>query len=591
MKLLISIFFLLGIQSQLLADFKLVCPPDITISCTEDLSDQSRWGKAYTDENGHIKYQHDCKVVYNIDECGVGTIMRTWGVMSPETFLWVTCSQWITLSNANAFGYRDISFPPSITIESCNPQDSLKRLPRPYDRPSWKTNKCAKPMLNYTDQVFKISDGCVKIERTWKILDWCVYDPFNNPGRGIFVGTQIIKLITKDDSASIYCLRDTTVIADKECNGATVILPPAILHSPCNMPYIIRNTSPYATDSLADASGFYPVGTTKFYFIAEYGCGSEIKCEMTVTVQSKIPPTPYCLTGVIVDLMPIDDDLDGIPNRGMVEIWASDLNKGSFHKCPGQKLRFSFSNDPTTTHKIFTCDEIGDNEVEIWVTDSLGNQDFCKTVVTIQNNTGIPNCKGKTLKDKKLDFALALNDAWTGKSLQSLQLQLENMTDHAMVNSKTNLLGEYAFYQLHVGESFKTHLTVKLNDLSGIDKNDLTRLKDIIAGKYTEIDPYRILAADINSDAQISNEDLILLENLLNGKIRHSELSVPYILIPENFQFSELDKVLSEYSAFKSYIIQMDELQTRLQFKVVKTGDVNPFGVTRTKQKIIGETN
>ncbi|MBK9271801.1 MAG: hypothetical protein IPM48_09390 [Saprospiraceae bacterium] len=586
MKLLISIALSISCSIPLFADFKLVCPPDITISCTEDYSNLDRYGEAYTEENGHIKWQHDCKIVYNIDECGVGTIMRTWGVMNPETFLWETCSQWITLSNANAFGYRDISFPPSITIESCNPADSLKRLPRPYDRPSWRTNKCAKPMLNYSDQVYKISDGCVKIERTWKILDWCVYDPFTNPGRGIFTGTQIIKLITKDNQASIVCLKDTLVLAEKECNGAEVILPTAVVNSSCNMPYTIKNTSPYAKDSLGNASGFYPIGTTRFYIIAEYGCGSVLKCEVSVTVQSKIQPTPYCLTGVIVDLMPIDDDLDGTADRGMAEIWASDLDKGSFHKCPGQKLRFSFSKDPSETHKIFTCDELGDNEVEIWVTDSLGNQDFCKTVVTIQNNTGIPDCKGKNIVVEKSDFTLALKDAQTGKMIQSFKIQLENQNDHQMFSSKTNHKGEYFFQQLEKGQNYRTHVEVKINDRKNIDQFDLMRLKDLVLGRATEINPYKLLAADMNADGQLTHHDVQLLEDLLNSKIQHSELPQPYVMVPESHQFGSADKVLAEYASMKSTIISMGD-QSKEVLLVIKTGDLNSFGASRRKSKVI----
>ena len=86
------------------------------------------------------------------------------------------------------------------------------------------------------------------------------------------------------------------------------------------MLFVIHNTYKYADSTGNDASGFYPNGTTKFYYIAEYGCGSEIKCELTVIVKNTILPTPYCLTGVIVDLMPVDQDLDGIAESGMIEV-------------------------------------------------------------------------------------------------------------------------------------------------------------------------------------------------------------------------------------------------------------------------------
>ncbi|MGB4817721.1 MAG: hypothetical protein WBP33_01285, partial [Saprospiraceae bacterium] len=71
MKLLHSFVFLLfiGLTALQGQDFRLVCPGDVTISCTENYSDLNKWGKAYTDENGFIKWQHDCKVVSNINDC------------------------------------------------------------------------------------------------------------------------------------------------------------------------------------------------------------------------------------------------------------------------------------------------------------------------------------------------------------------------------------------------------------------------------------------------------------------------------------------------------------------------------------------
>ncbi len=53
--------------SQSFADFSLVCPPDVTVSCREDyLHDLNVYGKAYTDYNGIIQFQHDCKTIIEI---------------------------------------------------------------------------------------------------------------------------------------------------------------------------------------------------------------------------------------------------------------------------------------------------------------------------------------------------------------------------------------------------------------------------------------------------------------------------------------------------------------------------------------------
>lgn len=580
---------LLLLTQPLFADFKLVCPPDVTISCTEDYSDLDRWGKAYTEENGYVKWQHDCKIVYQINDCGVGTIMRTWGVLNPETWQWITCSQLITLSNANAFGYRDITFPPSVTIESCNPEDSLKKLPRPYDRPVWKTSKCAKPMLSYSDVRYKTTEGCVKIVRTWKVLDWCVYDPYTNPGAGVFTGTQVIKLITKDPQASLACLRDTLVVADKECGGAQVVLPPAQFLSPCNAPFIIRNNSPHASSQGADASGFYPVGTTKFYFVAEYACGTEIKCEVTVRVESKIPPTPYCLTGAVIDLMPVDDDKDGSPDRGMIEVWASDLNKGSFHKCPGQKLVFSFSRDRNDRVKTFTCDDLGKNDIEIWVTDTLGNQDHCKTTIEIQNNIGIPNCKRKNLQGGKFDLSFSLQQASSNAPVTSLSPVLVSPSGQLMHPGTTKGTGTYEQSELNVDTPYELKLICSLNDMRDIDQFDLLRLSEILRNPSLEKDPLRLLAADLNSDGKLDGEDYKTLQALLSSQIRHSELPNPYRLIPSDYQFADPSNPFAEYSALKPEVRSDQTIRVQKKFLVIKTGDISKYGIIRKKSKPVSE--
>jgi hypothetical protein len=94
--------------------------------------------------------------------------------------------------------------------------------------------------------------------------------------------------------------------------------------------------------------------------------------------------------------MPLDTDNDGKTDNGMVELWAKDLNKGSFSSCGFQPLKFSFSKDVNETSKTFTCDNIGSNMVQMWVTDSKGGQEYCLVEVIIQNNgANIPDCHPK----------------------------------------------------------------------------------------------------------------------------------------------------------------------------------------------------
>lgn len=576
---LLLLCFLCFYSLTAFADFQLICPGDITINCNSDYSNLDRFGKAYVNHNGAIIWIKDCKVTYDLNDCGYGTITRVWGVEDPD-WNWITCKQIITLSNADAFGEKDITWPRDLTIESCDPEQELKNLFKPYDRPYWKSNKCAKPMLNYSDSRFNVSEGCIKLIRTWRILDWCVYDPYKNPGAGIFSHVQVIKLITIDTAAKLLCIKDTTVYATQDCQGVQLKLDLAKVYSPCNAPFVIKNTSAYADTNTADASGFYPLGDYKFYYIGEYGCGKELKCEINVHVIRKIPPTPYCLTGVIVDLMPVDSDQDGIPEDGMIEVWAKDLDKGSFHKCPGEKLNFSFSSDVLNKSRIFTCADLGENEVEMWLTDSYGNQDYCKTKVIIQNNIGIPGCKRKdSLQEKKFEMYLNLKYWFNNSSISNAELFCRDLSNNQLTKGLwTN--GTYIFKDLSANSSHQIEL--QLSNPYSSDLNDFIWLNELMNGRQTSFNPYQLLAADINNDGLVDEADLYLIKTKLNTKSRKNNA---FRCLPMDKTWTN-EMILREFKNI-SWVVPPQSQNTTVH-KEIAIVPIGYFGLTPKPKKIIG---
>ncbi len=575
-EILILLICLLSVN-QSFADFSLVCPPDITISCREDyLHDLNIYGKAYTDYNGVIQYQHDCKTTIEIDDCGKGTIKRVWGVENPENWKWLSCTQTITISNLKGFGYADITWPQNIVIRACDPTNELKNLQAPYDAPTWERPKCSKPMVSYKDTRFQVDEGCEKILREWKILDWCQYDPINYPGRGLFSFTQIIKLISTPDTLALVCKKDTLVLNNRTCDTIYVNLDEAIFQSSCPVYHRIYNTSKYAVSSGSNASGYYPNGITRFYYIAEYACGTEIKCEMTVEVKNTIAPTPYCLTGVIATLMPVDQGNDGTIDDGMIEVWASDLDKSSWHKCPGQKLRFSFSKDLTDRSRIYTCKDVGNQEVEIWVTDSLGNQDVCKTSITIQNNNpNIPNCDGN-LQGGSRNVSGQIYFYKTAAP-KLLEINLKNAVDSRKQMIDASNQFQYAFENLAPQENYTFDLKcIEINEHS-LDYNDLILLRKIINGQTTPNSPYMSLAADINSDLKINQQDFILLQKVINTK-NLNLIPVKWKFLSSDFQFTNPTNPFTEYKIHALEIGQQSSGKMVKDVLAIRTGDLsNPI--------------
>jgi hypothetical protein len=87
----------------------LECPHDVTVNCTDDLSNLDKWGKAWLWENYIKKDAPPPKVTKNTNSCGIGTITRTWEYEDKNWHLH-TCSQTITiLASGNLLAMRILS--------------------------------------------------------------------------------------------------------------------------------------------------------------------------------------------------------------------------------------------------------------------------------------------------------------------------------------------------------------------------------------------------------------------------------------------------------------------------------------------------
>ena len=614
-------FILFGFTT-LQASVWLECPPSVTLNCDADLKDLDKYGKAWIWEN-YVKKTAPppVKVVYNTNSCGVGTITRYWEY-EDKHWNWHRCSQVITIAGSNTFSAADINWPPSLELEGCNPNADPKYLSKPYNYPTFNNVKCAQPMYSYKDMKFTVSDGCMKILRDWKVIDWCTYVPNKVPQTGVWTYTQIIKIVVKDSAAYIQCPKDTIVDAKNDCKGTYVKLDSVKAFSKCGVITKIRNTSPHSTNKGPDASGQYPIGTTEFYYIAEYGCGVEIKCKVKVTVKNKIPPTPYCLVGINVALMPIDTNRDGIADRGMIEIWAKDFDRGSYHICGYKNLKFSFSSDVNDRVRVFTCDDLGKNTIEMWVTDTFGNQSFCKTMIDIQNNNArIPNCKrkdsvrtgGNTL------YIRGKVSRHSGEGIANAQLTLEEEFSVQIVSKSTpiyttrydtiitqsgtvfyikkidttfstsydtirsgkiiekmsNADGDFSFTDIRSGVNYRLIAEKEENNLNGLTVNDAIILLRHIIGSERITSPYQLIAADMNCDGTVNNLDFDLLYGLIIGTISPNAVKIFWKLISKETVLSPQNMsnpaMIPNYVEWKSF----NNNQDAADFIAIKLGELD----------------
>ena len=140
----------------------------------------------------------------------------------------------------------------------------------------------------------------------------------------------------------------------------------------------------------------YPVASKVTYDVkwtVADNCGNTAWEEVTYEFWDCKKPAPYCLHGTAVDLM---------ENVGTIQIWASDIERGSSDNCtPKDRLQYriwheALGDAPTTDEGVaalpevitLNCTYLGNQTVNLYVIDEEGNWDYCSTYVNVQDNTG-----------------------------------------------------------------------------------------------------------------------------------------------------------------------------------------------------------
>ena len=257
---------------------------------------------------------------------------------------------WNPVSNKTLTGCIDIDTDPSKT-----------------GKPSWTSDQCDLIASTYSDQVFTIVDSaCFKILRTWTVIDWCTFDQNNPYQGGIWQYTQVIKLNNTVKPVFAACADVTVCAYGENCNGFVDLK--ATATDDCTpeeklvWKYAIdlnNDGTINTTGTTNNASAIYAVGKHKITWTVEDKCGNLSTCSYLFTVNDCKKPTPYCLSEITTVIM---------PSSGSIDIWASDFDKGSFDNCPGT-LKISFSANVNDTKRTFNCDNLGINNLQMWVTD------------------------------------------------------------------------------------------------------------------------------------------------------------------------------------------------------------------------------
>lgn len=229
----------------------------------------------------------------------------------------------------------------------------------------------------------------------------CVHRNLKDDGDGYMTYLQVIKVID-EIAPEISCnTLEPTCIFDYNCDAAIVnydlLASGSDNCTPANeivyRHIVMASGVPvyYGSGSVLEKE--LPVGEYGVWLIGSDGCGNADSCYTTFSIMDCKKPTPYCYNGIATVIM---------PSSKTITICAADLDAGSYDNCTEQgKLKFSFTENPDDSCKVFDCDDVYFNlneliEVMFWVTDEAGNQDFCSTYIRLQNGSDQP-CKDISL--------------------------------------------------------------------------------------------------------------------------------------------------------------------------------------------------
>ena len=497
------------------------------------------------------EYTIDTILVINTTMCGLGESTRTF-VVTDQFGMSSQCVQIFTVTAVNQLTQADIdglNLPTTVEIEGC--AADLDLTPNNTNLGQITVDSllgladCFDVEISFVDEVE--GDDCSQtITRTWTINDLC------QPGEFTFVQT----IIVVDSFAPVIMgAMDVTVEAGSTCTAFVNFA--GLTATDCNT-VTGSNNGPFANDpNSLNPTGTYDVGNYEILIAAVDACGNEAMDTINLSVIDGSDFTIQCRK-----LFPqiFDDQTLTVTTRPRDYL----LVMGA---CDDQLPQFDFTftiDDLTDTTRVWGCEDVDVyfEETMYWF-DQAGNFiDSCLVATRPQDPTGL--CNGTLVGIGGTIVTEA------GDGIDAFEVDLMGAGE----TIESNHLGEYAFGYMQSGGHYEVVPHKDGDDRNGVNVIDLIKIQRHLLDIEPIVSPYRLIAADVNSDERVSSADILALRRLLLGVDQSFTSNTSWRTVDAQYTFpDEQDPwagILPE-----SYEIDALSASMWLEFIGIKVGDVD----------------
>lgn len=470
------------------------------------------------------------------------------------------------------------------------------------------TGGCSILAWTHNDQRFEgVNDACYYIERTYSVTNWCNHTAGETPleitrvtdehefsngqtvtqetagNVGIFQYVQILKVT--DNIAPVI-----TVVATDECLISTNCEAQKSFSISANdclgaegLSYSYELIENGTVTLSGQATNFSATVSNKAYEVkwtVNDNCGNTASETVAYTFKDCTNPAPFCLDGVatVVD------------NNGKATVWATDINQKSADNCSEEAnlaLRIYHPSlaidrpqndaDAATVLALpasieLSCDELGNQAIDLYVIDEAGNWDYCTGSVFIQDGNGACGTSGL------LDSAVVAQVAGGILSPDNIPVVgVEVSAKGTALFEQTVTTSESGIFELNLPKGIGYTISFAKEDdpANGLTTFDILLVRKHILGITPFDKDWQHLAADMNKSGSVSAFDMVNMRQIILGITEGEYADNPWRYMPVGGASINGDNP-EDISLTEGILIPtLAENITTLDFIAIKMGDLN----------------